>query len=628
MSVPKYAVYCSILLICSCSALNTQDSPEPDAVKEEAMTLPGAIKIADNYYRTQKNDLALYYYLKVIELDINNIPAREKIALIHKSNGNQPLAVAVYNDIYLLDNNNAIALQEIGLYHLSKKNLTQAKVFINKALVIKKDLWKSHDALGVIADLEARFKDAINHYETALALKPNNPVILNNIGYSLYSSGKRLKANQFYKQALKYNKNYQPAINNLALSETVLSHYDSAFSLFNSILEDYDAYNNMGYICMINGQYSKAEEFFNKAVSLSPFYFPKAQSNIKLLKTMRTQAAIEPRTPQVKAKPRRIKKIPQTSPIVKKASVTVPPQDRINKEKSKPAQIVITKDNLSIEKPKTKPSESKAISTETIIPQNKAPILNVNNPTTTSVVKDTIINIDETSSTKQSTSESSKPIIPKFPTTNIDPPVAKEANAIPPLKKNTSEAVIDETESKSLKPSEPVVKPSPSILPTKIEADAHSIVPNANKAVVAPITKDIKAISLPKEEAVEDSHSSLISNTQNILKPSEPAAKQPSPALPTKIEVNVPNSNRQVPAPAPITNEIDATYNLTAKPFIPTKSTSTESILKSIQIEIERTTKQPLLLDTDMSDQKNNILLNEKITEKKTVSEPELLYDD
>jgi uncharacterized protein HemY len=53
-------------------------------------------------------------------------------------------------------------------------------------------------------------------------------------------------------------------------------------------MEKPDAYNNLGYLCMINQQYDNAEYFLQKAIKLSsPSYHVKAHENLDRLEILR-----------------------------------------------------------------------------------------------------------------------------------------------------------------------------------------------------------------------------------------------------------------------------------------------------------------------------------------------------
>jgi hypothetical protein len=44
------------------------------------------------------------------------------------------------------------------------------------------------------------------------------------------------------------------------------------------------AYNSLGYVCMLTGRRGEAENFFAKAIELSPSYYAAAHDNLQRLR--------------------------------------------------------------------------------------------------------------------------------------------------------------------------------------------------------------------------------------------------------------------------------------------------------------------------------------------------------
>ena len=197
--------------------------------------------------------------------------------------GNTELAHSIYQKIYKLYPNNVAANENLGLFYLTNRTIDKAEFHLTKAVQQDNNRWKSHNALGIISDLQDNYTAAISHYQSALAINPSSPLVLNNIGYSYYLSGQDTEAEKYFSRALGLNGAYKRAIDNLALLQVKHKRYSSAISLFNRVMEPYEAYNSVGYLCMLNKQYQQAEMYFNKAINASPFYYPKAIENLEAL---------------------------------------------------------------------------------------------------------------------------------------------------------------------------------------------------------------------------------------------------------------------------------------------------------------------------------------------------------
>lgn len=283
--------FLSMLLI-SCSPLsgvkgtNDEDKNIFDLLDPTVTNEQQALGKAQAARQEGKPDNALYYYVKALQYNKNNITAMENIAAINEKGKHPELAIKVYHDILAINKKHALANEKLGLYYLQNGHDSKAKEYLLQAVETDKKRWMSHNALGVIADLEGDNEKAIKHYESALAVAPANPMILNNVGYSFYLSGNELKAKNFFNQALNYDPLYKRAIHNLALIEIKNADFITAAALFNRIMSPHEAYNNIGYIAMLNGQYSAAEEYLTRAINESPVYFPKAQQNLKTLQSI------------------------------------------------------------------------------------------------------------------------------------------------------------------------------------------------------------------------------------------------------------------------------------------------------------------------------------------------------
>lgn len=268
------------------SNLNNQDNLfnilDPDIKTEEQAFAKG-----EALYSEGKSENALFYYLKTIQFNNKNVKALERIASIHNRGDHPELAIKIYKDILAIDSNNLTANENLGLHLLENGQSGKAKQYLSTVVQISKNSWKAHNGLGVIADLEHKHDEAIAHYESALEIEPSNPMLLNNLGYSHYLAGNPIKAKHLFTQALNFDKKYKRAIHNLSLIEIKNGNFTAATALFNRIMSVHESYNNIGYICMLNGQYAAAEEYLRRAIDESPVYFPKAHENLKTLMSLK-----------------------------------------------------------------------------------------------------------------------------------------------------------------------------------------------------------------------------------------------------------------------------------------------------------------------------------------------------
>jgi len=138
-----------------------------------------------------------------------------------------------------------------------------------------------YNSLGVIADLDKEFSLAQNYYQLAIRIQPNNPSPYNNLAYSYYLDRDWRNAESAFLKTLNIDNSFTQAWRNLGLLYTREGKYYQALNTFSKLMTEAEAYNTVGYLCMQEKAYSKAEGFFKKAIDLSPAYYLMARENLK-----------------------------------------------------------------------------------------------------------------------------------------------------------------------------------------------------------------------------------------------------------------------------------------------------------------------------------------------------------
>lgn len=258
-----------------------------EAGRDSGGTADDAMKRGDEFLSQGDADRAMFEYIKAVEKNDAKIEAFYKIGTIHLARGNLPLARTAFQKTLDRMANHAGALEGIGLVQLQQRHYAMAKQNLEVALANDPNRWQAHNGLGVIADLAKQYEAAGSHYQEALRLKPNQPLVLNNLGYSSYLGGNKEMAQQYLELAIRNDPNYPRAWENLGLVQARRGDYAAAKAAFMHHMTEAQALNNLGYICMLEGQYDKAEEFFRKAIELSPSYYAVAHENLKRCQTLR-----------------------------------------------------------------------------------------------------------------------------------------------------------------------------------------------------------------------------------------------------------------------------------------------------------------------------------------------------
>lgn len=246
-----------------------------------------AIALGDEAFRNGDLDKALFQYIRGLNFEGDNAEALFKIGVIHGSRGNTQLAEAAYRWALRSEPTHAGALGGLGIILMKKRQYEEATAKLNAANGVNPRMAGVHNALGILADMDRDYKRAQGHYETALSIAKNSPEILNNLGYSRYLSGNRKGAIAAFQGALRADPTYERAWRNLGLVYARNGEYEKALEAFGKVQDTPQAYNDVGFVAMLGGQYTDAESFFDEAMRLSPQYYELAGMNSERLRLLK-----------------------------------------------------------------------------------------------------------------------------------------------------------------------------------------------------------------------------------------------------------------------------------------------------------------------------------------------------
>ncbi|HHZ76046.1 MAG TPA: tetratricopeptide repeat protein, partial [Rhodospirillales bacterium] len=126
----------------------------------------------------------------------------------------------------------------------------------------------AHHNLAILLRKLNQIEGAIEQSQKAYELSPDNPTILLSLGLSLEMGGFFGKAENFYKEALRYNPNYTAALNNLG---HILDHTErplEALPILQNALQlnphDNDIRLNLANVYISLGRPTEAEELIKE----------------------------------------------------------------------------------------------------------------------------------------------------------------------------------------------------------------------------------------------------------------------------------------------------------------------------------------------------------------------------
>ena len=243
------------------------------------------VRAGDNAARGGDYESALTHYL--LAINAQETPDSEvwfRIAAVCTHTGKTGQALQAYLQVVALNPEHAGGQEGAGLEYMALQAMDQARDHLVAAVTLEPRRWRAHNALGILADREADYTGAIDHYEAALAINSISPMILNNVGYSRYLSGDLDQAARDFYRATELRADYAPAWSNLGLVYARQGWYADAVNILSRSMDKATAYNDAGYIALRNGDLADAEQLLSEAVRLSPTYYEAAYGNLDVVR--------------------------------------------------------------------------------------------------------------------------------------------------------------------------------------------------------------------------------------------------------------------------------------------------------------------------------------------------------
>jgi Flp pilus assembly protein TadD len=269
------------LLLAGCSSTGEE---RPDERGDAAGSVARTIEAGDRATSRGDHQTALLLYRQAIEKGAS----RElwlRIAGAETARDNPDGALGAWLKVLELDPENVMAAERAGLIYLRKRKLEPAATHMKRAAASQRAGWRTHNGLGVLADIQGEHEAAVSHYQAALEQQPDSAIVRNNLGYSLFLSGDREAAERTFGEVLEQGA-YEPATMNLALLYADRREYRRAVSLLSTVVSAASAHNDIGFIAMTNEDFDGAEWLFSEAIRRSPVHYVTAQRNLAMNRTL------------------------------------------------------------------------------------------------------------------------------------------------------------------------------------------------------------------------------------------------------------------------------------------------------------------------------------------------------
>jgi Flp pilus assembly protein TadD len=155
----------------------------------------------------------------------------------------------------------------------------EAEADLNEALAREDALPEAHAALGIMYDMTQRGSEAEPHHRKAVALAQNNPMYLNNLGFSLFLRKKHKEAIEVYQRAARMSPVTPRIRTNLGFAYAAIGDLPRAAREFEMGAPPAEAKNNLGFAYERRGDLTNAYALYIEALHLDPRCGP-ARANL------------------------------------------------------------------------------------------------------------------------------------------------------------------------------------------------------------------------------------------------------------------------------------------------------------------------------------------------------------
>jgi tetratricopeptide (TPR) repeat protein len=243
------------------------------------------IEAGDAAFNQNEFDRAMFIYMQALEIE-ETADNWYRVGITKLKLDDKEFAWSAFGEALRLNPDHVMTHENLGLLYISSGQPEQAKQHLTKAIELDPSRWRTQNALGVMADVDDRYQDAVEHYKAALEHNPKSAMLMNNIGYSYYLATDLQQATQWFDAAIQAQPGFELAVRNLGLLYARQGWYPEAIETFISVVDKAEAYNDVGYIAMRNGDYDDASEMLAEAIRLSPTYYVTAYNNLDTLGNM------------------------------------------------------------------------------------------------------------------------------------------------------------------------------------------------------------------------------------------------------------------------------------------------------------------------------------------------------
>lgn len=212
----------------------------------------------------------------------SRIAAMHILLRLHTITGDRAAMRETAANILAAEASDPAALEVLGLLALEELQLDIARDYLARAVQADARRWAAWNALGIVADERQNYAEAAMHFERGLAIVPEHPRLLANLGWSKVLAGELQAGEQLLRRSLETAPDSLVTRSNLAFVVALQGNYEDARKLYGEMYDPAVAANNIGYAALLRRDRHSAEDYLREAISLKPSFYEKASNNLKI----------------------------------------------------------------------------------------------------------------------------------------------------------------------------------------------------------------------------------------------------------------------------------------------------------------------------------------------------------
>jgi len=190
-------------------------------------------------------------------------------------------AATRYSALAAADPGDGRSSERAALANVMLGDLLKAEAFADKAIASGTVSWRAWNAKGVICDYNGDWKGADEAFAAAAKMKPDEPVILNNQGWSMILRGKWTRALNLLEQAAILDPKSPRIRNNLELARAALANDLPERKPGESDSDFAARLNDAGVAAEQIGDRARAIAAFSQALAANDSWYARAANNLE-----------------------------------------------------------------------------------------------------------------------------------------------------------------------------------------------------------------------------------------------------------------------------------------------------------------------------------------------------------